>query len=364
MSPSESQKNWYPGSFTKNFTWGKPEDGLLQLYTSIRVGFDNKFEDVDRQTFIQRIERLNRPFHIPANFFLFNEIRGNQSFLVADELVFHALEFDHSKDFDRLALIAFLLSLAGAWKGARSFQRWPSLWAKYFVIEKLSDSQWSDIKFSADNIEEYLLLDRRYQAETSRKVATNLNYMFGNVDISSLDSKRVEQWWVSAVFLVLDRAIRDRKIDNISTSDGELEKVLSATKFSSISGPRSLEKELAIPHIIELYKACGREMRFDLETVDDLTSQIRDGEPYRPNSSVPIGAAHPSNFRIRTLIPRMCAMLAMYAGFVTFEVDETEDLDTKGFIQRKLEEALVKLKEYGIRPVMSVSELIKITRDR
>ena len=363
MKVTESKRDWHPGSFTKNFSWGAPQNGLRELYNSIRVGFDNRSDDVERDIFIQRIEHLNRPFHIPANFFLFNEIRHGKSYLVADELVFQAIQFDHSSDFDNLALVAFFLSLAGTWKGAFTYQRWPALWAKFLIIEKVSGNNWSMTNINTDTIEEFIKKDQRYKGKTTRKVATNLNHMLQCVKLSSLSSKRVEQWWVSAIFLVLDRVIRDRKIDKLSTSDSELIKALSGSKFSSISGPRSLEKELAIPHIIELYKICGREMRFDDQTVDEITQTTLE-LVHRPNSQNPIGAVHPTNYRIRKYVPRMCALLVVYAGFTTFEIDEIEELDTKGFIQRKLEEALIKLKNFGIRPTMSVSELMRITRDK
>ena len=40
------EQDWKPGSFTKNFSWGPPANGLLELYESIRIGFDNQMEDV------------------------------------------------------------------------------------------------------------------------------------------------------------------------------------------------------------------------------------------------------------------------------------------------------------------------------
>jgi hypothetical protein len=363
MSISESKREWYPGSFTKNFSWGPSKNGLRALYESIRVGFDNKFEDVERDIFVQRISTIGRPFQIPTNFFLFNEIRDGKSYLVADELVFQAIEFEYSDGFDKLALIAFLLSLAGRWKGAYIYQRWPSLWAKFFVIDKVAEQGWNGVNFDADVIQSYIAKDPRYTAKTSRKVATNLNHMLDCVKLPSLDSKRVEQWWVSSIFLVLDRVIRDRLIDGIVTTDSDLNDALIMSKFGSLSGPRSLEKELATPHIIELYRICGREKRFDPETVQHLTGRISNSA-YRPNQIEPVGAAHPSNYRIKQLLPRMCALLAMYAGFVTFEIEETEELSSKGFIQKKLAEVLEKLKEFGIRPTMSVAELMKITRDK
>ena len=218
------------------------------------------------------------------------------------------------------------------------------------------------MNFDSDTIDHYIANDPRYTGETTRKVATNLNHMLSCVKLSSLGGKRVEQWWVSSIFLVLDRVIRDRMIDGLVTTDTDLSGALTMSKFGSLSGPRSLEKELATPHIIELYRICGRELRFDFNTVQHLTGQINNA--YLPNQTAPVGAAHPSNYRIKQFLPRMCALLAMYAGFVTFEIEETEELSSKGFIQKKLEEVLKKLREFGVRPTMSVAELMKITRDK
>ena len=64
-------REWRPGSFTKNFSWGK-ERGLRELHQVIRVGFDGKMTDVPRALFRRRVQRSGRPDFIPLNFFLFN----------------------------------------------------------------------------------------------------------------------------------------------------------------------------------------------------------------------------------------------------------------------------------------------------
>src|SRR5690242_19831776 len=100
---------WRPGSFTKNFSWGSAK-GLRELHSVIQTGFGNKLEDVPRAEFRARVRKTGRPDYIPINFFLFNKIKNDQSYLVADELVFQAINFPHSARFDHLALFAFLLS--------------------------------------------------------------------------------------------------------------------------------------------------------------------------------------------------------------------------------------------------------------
>ena len=81
--------DWRAGSFTKNFAWGA-ESGLSQLYDCIRLGFDNRLENVPRETFRKRV--VNQySFYIPANFFLFTRLIDGVDHVIADELVFQAL---------------------------------------------------------------------------------------------------------------------------------------------------------------------------------------------------------------------------------------------------------------------------------
>jgi hypothetical protein len=79
--------------------------------------------------FRERIHHSGRPDLIPINFFLFNKVVDGESVLVADELAFQAINWEHSPRFDKLALFAFNLSLAGRWVGARRGQRRPAMWA-------------------------------------------------------------------------------------------------------------------------------------------------------------------------------------------------------------------------------------------
>ena len=127
--PDEVEE-WRPGSFTKNFSWGSESDGLRQLWEIIRIGFDNTVVNTPRDVFRERIASSHRAEYIPLNFFLFNEIVDNKSVLLADELVFQAINFKHSARFDKLALFAFNLSLVGTWKGAQPYQRRPAEWAR------------------------------------------------------------------------------------------------------------------------------------------------------------------------------------------------------------------------------------------
>jgi hypothetical protein len=82
---------WRPGSFTKNFSWGEKVDGLRQLHEIIRLGFDDRAEDVPRELFRERVSQAGRPDYIPLNFFLFNKKHAGVDYVTVDELVFQAL---------------------------------------------------------------------------------------------------------------------------------------------------------------------------------------------------------------------------------------------------------------------------------
>ena len=73
---SDVQEDWKPGSFTKNFSWGNPADGLKRLHEMIQIGFDGKVENVERSVFRERVKLIKRPDYIALNFFLYNSIEN------------------------------------------------------------------------------------------------------------------------------------------------------------------------------------------------------------------------------------------------------------------------------------------------
>ena len=154
--------SWFPGSFTKNFRWGTDTPGLLQLYRSIRIGFDDKTDPVPRALFRERVKNEGLIDFIPMNFFLFTKKIGGVDHIIVDELVFKAVTSDHSEDFDRLAFVAFHLSFAGLWSGASKGQRRPALWAHYYIKDVINDQRAWDISgISANDIEKFVRSDSR-----------------------------------------------------------------------------------------------------------------------------------------------------------------------------------------------------------
>jgi len=361
---AEEAEIWKPGSFTKNFSWGDPATGLLELYQMIRLGFDGQMQDVPRREFRRRVRPMGRPDYIPINFFLFNKTVRGVDYLCADELVFQALNWEHSKRFDMLALFSFNLSFAGRWTGARPEQRRPALWANAYVRERLARTlHWNTRAVSANDIQMFVDADPRYGAETTRKLATNLNYLFIGGRLSDFPTSRVERWWVDCLFLALDRIVENRLLDNELTSPSQYASLLSRYGFLELTGKTTLEKELAIRHLVTLYDACGGRQRFSEDAVRDRTGiLLPDVEFFAANDPRPRGAVHLTNPRVLKSIPPACAMLAKYAGFEILTPDELEEFDLEEFVKRRTQDALAQLKKNGIRPTMTAEELMKWTR--
>jgi hypothetical protein len=359
-------ESWHPGSFTKNFSWGPPEDGLLRLHEIIQAGFDGKIEDVPRALFRERVANIRRPDFIAINFFLFNKIVGRDEFIIADELVFQALSFPHSVDFDKLGLFAFNFSMVGKWRGASSFQSRPALWATHYVADRVAQQfNWDTQGISADDIQAFVRDDRRYKGQTSRKLATNLNYLYQIGRLSELDDPTVQRWWTSALFLALDRLIEDSVQRQQDASAGRFLSMLDRSRFHFISGRRSIEKDLATKHLLRLYDACGGRSRFSEEEVKARQKVLIPDLHWFANRDDPVGATHRTNHRLIKVIPRACAMLALYlADFVSLDLDELDTMDVEEFIRARTKEALDKLKAAGVSPTMSAEDLMKLTRDK
>lgn len=323
-------------------------------------------EDVPRALFRERIKSSGRPVFIPMNFFLFNKSINGVDHLCADELVFQALNWTHSSRFDKLALFAFNLSLAGRWNGARKEQRRPALWANAYVRERIAkDFQWDTTRINSGDIENFVGNDPRYQAKTSGKLGTNLAYMFRAARIAEFPTPKVERWWVDCLFLGLDRICEDRLLDGKQTQPQQFGPLLQRHGFLELTGKTSLEKELAVQHLAMLYNACGGLNRFSEDATRERINVLLPQLVYfAVNDPRPRGALHLTNPRILKSIPAACAMLAKYAGFEDLSPDELEEFDLQEFIKRRTHEALANLKDRDIKPTMTAEEIMKLTRDR
>jgi hypothetical protein len=357
-------EEWHPGSFTKNFSWGAESRGFGELHRVIRIGFQGELKDVPRTEFRRRINAIGRPDYIPLNFFLFNEIRNGVDFVRVDELVFQAVNFRHSANFDRLALVAFHLSRVGHWKRAAPYQDRPALWAFHYLADRIGTERlWNTRGISADDIEDFISNDRRYKAKTSRKLATNLNYLYKLGKIRDFESQKPEQWWLNSLFLALDRYLLSTAKYGQEHTVPSLIGFLSNAGFPSISGARSLQKDLAIRNFCALYAACGGVNRFNEEATRERQTTLLPAISNFANDPNPVGALHPEDVTARKAIPRVCAVLATYiAGFVTFEADDLENFDVDTFVRNRMTEALRTLQERGVSLKMSAEEILAMTR--
>ena len=317
------------------------------------------------RTFANVWRECNRPDFIPINFFMFNRRVGNVDYIVADELVFQAINFEHSARFDKLALFAFNFSYAGKFAGARAGQRRPALWAHHYIRDHVAQQlNWDTSRVNADDIEAFLRDSPNYKGQPSRrKAATNLAYLYQLGHLSELKEGRIDRWWVDLLFLALDRLIDDRKLGGMQTTDSQLATLLRKSGFSELTGKLSLERQLGIEHLIRLYGACGGRERFSEEYVKNLSQETL-SDFVMPNDDRPQGAVHPTNARILKSIPRICAMLAKYAGFDIIDTDELLNFDLEEFVRRQTREALRRLHDQKIELTMTGSELMKLTRQR
>ncbi len=360
------EEDWRPGSFTKNFSWEDKSRGLSELRDSIRIGFAGEMQDVRRDEFCNRVAEFGRIDYIPANFFLFNKIIDGIDYIIADELVFQALTDDRPDRFDKLALFTFNFSFSGKWRTATAYQRRPALWAYHYTRDRVgAQFHWNTSLVTADDIQKLLEDDPRYKAKTTRKLATNLNYLYSIGRLSEFAEQRVERWWVDSLFLALDRLIEDRKLDGLETQEAQYRSLLVESGFHVLSGHRSLEKDLATGHLVSLYIACGGRERFSKEIVRERARlKISDLEWLEANDPRPRGAIHPTNPHIVKSIPRACAMLARYAGFEVLDADELAAFDVEEFVRDRTRRALANLQAENVQPTMSADELMRITRGK
>ena len=191
--------------------------------------------------------------YIPANFFLLNRVNG-KSVIVADELVRTALVRPADRSFDRLAVFALHLSLAGSWRGARPEQRYPAEWAKHFIVSRVfASGQWNGSTMNAPEIESFISSYPDYSGVWAKKASTNLHYIYELSNIRELKSGLTERWWGSAIFLALDRILVDRGwAKPWPTTDAVLEALSDEHVFELTAVPLD-EGMIAARDLVELY---------------------------------------------------------------------------------------------------------------
>lgn len=349
-------RDWHPGSFTKNFGWGDERNGLSALHRAIRLGFGGDHHDVPRELFRRRLEAKGMNFFIPANFFLFNYTDGAVDWIAYDELAFQAVTFEHSLDFDRLGLLAFNLSLAGAWRGAKPWQRRPALWSNRYIVEQLGGKyNWDVSKVDADDIQDFFISDERYRARTTRKLSTNLAYLYRLGGLKQVVASRIERWWMNAAFLAADRftllgIARRPTIASLRDAFDEF-------AFLDLTGGSTVEKRYALGRVMHMFVSVGGADRFARSEAALASGRTNDPRPFgvvdkklpRAPKSLPAG------------VDRGFEMLD--ASFGHLDYDELERFEPDAFVREASLRALARLRSQGIAPTMTSGDLMTMLRD-
>lgn len=353
---ADQTQAWHPGSFTKNFGWGKEQNGLSALHRAIRIGFEGDRHDVPRGVFRQRLEAKGLNFFIPANFFLFNFTDGSADLIAFDELVFQAISFEHSLDFDRLALLAFNLSLVGTWQGARLWQRRPALWSNRYIIERLGKvHSWNVSKVNADDIENFFAGDARYQGQTTRKLSTNLAYLYRLAGLEQVVANRIERWWMNAAFLSADRFARLSLVPQPSVVS--LRGAFDAFEFLELTGGPTIEKHYALRRITQMFASVGGSQRF-AKSADALASGAT-------NDPRPFGLVDKKLPRApKSLPPGVDGGLDLLdSSFGYLDYDELRRFEPDAFVREGALRALRRIRELGAVPTMTSDDLMTLLRD-
>lgn len=281
-----------PGSFSKNFSWGERSQGLVRLYEAINIGFNYEFKPIRRSKFRQNVlGKIAGSELIPLNFFLFNKTIDNEDYVMLDELVNQALNFEYSPDFDRLAAYALTLSKVGKWKGAKPFQQYPAMWAKKLISTEIYDGEtWRPKRLNSDFIEKFFLSNLTYSAKTPRKFATNLNYIFEQANYDFLETGILEDWWTNALFLNLDRYLMDTESDSIGDIKNGIE-ILENELFFSLTAISQKMGIFAAENAINEYLEVEELKRFDMRKEirrDQKTEKKKSPHKPKPSNVKPI----------------------------------------------------------------------------
>lgn len=352
--------DWYPGSFTKNFSWGKSR-GLRRLRDAIDVCFKGSSDPVPRRVAIERLEQAGYVWHIPLNFFLLNQMIGSEDFIIFDELAYQATSFEYEESFDKIALVAFHNSYVGTWKGALPWQSYPAPWANNYIRQQVSlGSGWDSSRIGANDIEGFIMTSGKYHAKDARKLSTNLNFLYEISSMASFDKSQITRWWVDSLFLVLDRSFAETGAELTPEAANML---AIQSSFIEISGPRTKNKELSILPLSTLYWACGGIDRWSRTAVQERQNALLPDIGWFANSDDPFFAIYERDPNLIKTLPKVCAMLAKHlADFEELDSDEITNWDPVVYIRRKTKEALARIKQKNIKPTMTADELLRITR--
>ena len=249
-----------PGSFSKNFAWHGT--GLRKLHTTIRSGFHDLLAPIGRRRFRSDAGVDGAIVLIPINFFLHNR-DGHMSI---DELVFQAIERDHSTRFDRLALFALNLSRVGGGhdpSSGREIVARPAMWANEFIRERLwSQGKWQTSALRDGSLDEFMTDRMVAQDDVRVKCRNNFRHMFelcGYLPSRlSMINSGAEQWIAPAMFLAWDRHI----LEGGAQDKSNLLELIESDELYKLLGVNQDYALAQADPLADLYETVGRLNRF------------------------------------------------------------------------------------------------------
>ena len=346
---------WRPGSFTKNFGWGPETGGLSRLHRAIRICFGDGPKKVPRSVCQQKLKAEKINHYIVLNFFLYNSIQDGEDFILPDELIFQALNFDHGKDFDKIALFAFNLSIVGRWKGAHEYQSRPALWSNRYVVERLGGlHHWDVSKISSDDIDRFLISDNRYTGQTTRKLSTNLNYLYEVGGLSEMVGSSIDRWWMNAAFLAADRFCMSGISRRLSVES--LLEAFTEFEFFTLTGGESRERAYALTRALEMYVSIGGPERFEIADQAIASGEVNDDRPIglvdkmlpRAVKTIPAGVLNP--------------LIWENKSYESLDFDELSAFKVDDYVRKFTLEGIKRISERGHAPKTSARELMDIMR--
>ena len=271
-----------PGSFSKNFAWHGT--GLRKLHTTIRRGFHDALAPIDRRTFRSDAGVDGAIVLIPINFFLHNR----DGHISIDELVFQALERDHSIQFDRLALFALNLSRVGGGRdpsSGREIVARPAMWANEFVRECLwSEGKWQTSALGDVSLDEFMTDRMIAQGDVRVKCRNNYRHLFELCGYMPSRLSRInsgaEQWIASAMFLAWDR----HTLDGGALDKSDLLELIESDELYKLLGVSQDYALAQADPLADLYEAVGGLNRL---TVAPKAPQPEEPAPPRPAVDLP-----------------------------------------------------------------------------
>jgi hypothetical protein len=244
-----------PGSFTKNFAWHG--QGMEKLHSAIRAGFDNALTPISREEWRRKSGINDADLELlPINFFLHN----NEGKLSVDELVFQAIQYNHSIKFDQLSLFCFHLNQVGTPPNGISR---PALWANEFVRETLwNNSVWSTASLEKDTLDS--VINSKVDADIGVKIKCRTNYrhlfeLCGYLP-SRLDTinSMSDNWLASAFFLAWDRYI----LEHGETTRESLLQYIDDNEVYKLCGISKEQSSLQAQRLVDFYITAGNIQRF------------------------------------------------------------------------------------------------------